>query len=263
MTRHTVITSFTEELYEEYGRECLRTYFAHWPSNVELVVYFEGDRFPEPRIQSGVRWVRMHEVDRLSGFLDDIGQFRLMSGTMPDGKYNINWDARQGRSIFMLYHAARQFGGKVFWMDADCITHADVPDTFLDEILPDDKLCCFHSRDGWYYSETGFIGYNAAHASCQDFLESCRGMYLEGSIFTQPGWHDCYAFDAIRRRAPAEWFHNLAAGLPQGCMHPIVNGPLGAYIDHKKGKRKASRSTKADLVVERTEPYWTESGAVA
>jgi len=39
-------------------------------------------------------------------------------------------------------------------------------------------------------------------------------------------------------------------------MHPIINSVLGTYLDHKKGNRKGGRSSKADLVIERNEPYW-------
>ena len=43
-------------------------------------------------------------------------------------------------------------------------------------------------------------------------------------------------------------------------MHPFVNGPLGRYMDHLKGGRKdEGRSSDKDLVVARTEAYWTQA----
>jgi hypothetical protein len=64
----------------------------------------------------------------------------------------------------MQVHAARLYRGKVFWIDADCVTHKHVPESFLDDCLPM-ILLLFLGRDGWYYTESGFLGINADHPS--------------------------------------------------------------------------------------------------
>jgi hypothetical protein len=126
-------------------------------------------------------------------------------------------------------------------------------------MLPDDKLCCYLGRDGWMYTESGFIGFNAAHPYCEAFMAGYKRMFTQGYVFTQQAWHDCIAFDMARSQLPREYFHNLAAGLPHGTMHPFVNSALGAYMDHRKGKRKSGRSGASDLVVNRTEAYWADA----
>ena len=107
------------------------------------------------------------------------------------------------------------------------------------------------------YPETGFIGFNADHPLYEPFMQAYREVFFSGLIFTQKGWHDCYGFDIVRRvfNTP-EHFVNLSKDVR--AMHPIVNSVLGAYLDHKKGPRKESRSQKSDLVIERNEPYWNE-----
>jgi hypothetical protein len=188
-------------------------------------------------------------------FFTGINRFPLMRGETPNG-YNIQYDARMARKTFIQCDAIKQFGGKVFWIDADVITHSPVPEDFLDQMLPDDKLCCYLGRDGWMYTESGFLGFNAGHPYCDKFMNGYKGIFERGYIFTQPAWHDCIAFDMARRQMPKEYFRNLAEGLPHGTMHPFANCVLGSVMDHRKGPRKSSRSTKADLVVERKEPYW-------
>ena len=136
------------------------------------------------------------------------------------------------------------------------ITHSPVPETFLDEMLPDDKLCCYLGRDGWMYTESGFLGFNANHTACETFMNGYKSIFTRGYIFTQKAWHDCIAFDMARSVSHPDWFVNLAEGQPHGTMHPFVNSDLGKYLDHRKGGRKASRSTQADLVAPRPEPYW-------
>jgi hypothetical protein len=42
-----------------------------------------------------------------------------------------------------------------------------------------------------------------------------------------------------------------------GGGHPLINGPLGKWIDHMKGGRKnKGKSDKKDIMVNRTEDYW-------
>lgn len=253
--RHTVITSFTEDGYQKYGKEFIKTFIEFWPKNVRLVVYYEGTHLRHD-------WKSINEVPNLQNWMDVISPFQLMSGAI-HGQYDIRFDARTNRVIFMQNHALREFMGKVFWIDGDVITHAKVPETFLDEMLPDDKLCCYLGRGDWYASETGFIGFNYQHPLCENFLKIEENTLFSGIIFAQDNWWDMACFDWSREAFWAyspiakESFVDLAKDLPRGTMHPFINSRLGAYMDHKKGARKNSRSTKADLVIERTEPYWT------
>jgi hypothetical protein len=208
-------------------------------------------------------WKPIEEVEFLTDYMANL-RFPIMHGIVGD-RYDINFDARMARKTFMQMHAMRSYGGKVFWIDADVITHSHVPEGFLDEMLPDDKLSCYLGRHdpepAWMYTESGFIGFNGNHPLASKFAKNYLHVFLVGTIFTQPGWHDCFAFDAIRtlftNNGYGEEFVNLAKGLPHGTMHPFVNSTLGAFMDHRKGPRKESRSAAdKDLVVARKEAYW-------
>jgi hypothetical protein len=248
----TVITSFTEQGYEVYGREFLKTFREFWPKDVQLVVYYEGNDLRED-------WRHIEEVEMYSEFMEAVAQFPIMSGKVGND-YKIDFDARMGRKTFMQNHAIKQYGGKVFWLDADTVTFDKVPETFLDDVLPDDKFSCFLGRDGWFYTESGFLGFNSQHPLCADFMRTYIQIFISGVIFTRKWWHDCAAYDAAREivypRFGDDAFINLAKDLPGQCLHPFVNSVLGAFMDHRKGQRKASRSSEKDLVVPRTEAYW-------
>jgi hypothetical protein len=250
----TVITSFTEAGYEKYGKEFIRTFREFWPKDVNLVVYYEGHKLRDD-------WRHIDEVECLSDWMDAIGNFPCMSGNI-GAIYKIDLDARMARKTFMQAHAIKQFGGKVFWIDADTITHSPVPESFLDDMLPDDKLCCFLGRD-WYYTESGFIGFNADHPLCNDFFTTYKQVFISGAIFTRKWWHDCAGFDAAReiieKRFGSDGFVDLAREVTSKhgqVMHPFINTALGSVLDHRKGNRKNSSSRMTDLVIERTEPYW-------
>jgi hypothetical protein len=259
------VTSFAEQHVELYAKEFLRTFKKFWHPSINLVVYYEGF---EP--QEG--WRHIEEVEHLSAFMENISAFPLMSGYVPtrggETRYRIGLDARMCRKVFIQNHAVKQFKGKVFWLDADSITHAPVTPEFLESVLPDDKMNCYLGRDrmhqgGPQYTESGFIGFNHDHPMCSDFMNAYVNICLSGAIFTRAGWHDCYAFDAARETlGHPEFFNNLAGGLPDDCSHPFVNSVLGSVMDHKKGPRKHGRSEQKDLVVERTEPYWNDKKIV-
>jgi len=262
--RHTVVTSFSPEGYQAYGRDFVTSFRQFFPASVHLHCYLERPvtNYPDEILETGEThaWSLIDEVDGWQQFSDAVKTFPLMCGQTPKG-YNIQFDARQCRKAFIEAHSARRFGGKVFWIDADTVVHSPVGEGFLDLALPDDQLCCFLGRDGWFYTESGFIGFNTDHPGCLTFLAAYINFIQNGSIFTQHAWHDCIAFDCVRRIIDEEGFHNLAAGLPQGTMHPFINSMLGSVMDHRKGPRKESRSTSEDLVVARTEPYWQQHAA--
>lgn len=251
--RPRVITSFSWSGYQKYGKKFVETWIEHWPKSIGLTVYYEGKEFEGFDFPAGISWVPIEMVEFLGDFLDNL-RFPIQQGIVGH-QYDINFDARMGRKAFMQVYAARKYGGKVFWIDADTITTKSVPETFLDNCLPDDKFCCFLGRDGWYFTESGFLGFNSEHPVAKEFFRNYVHLFITGVIFTQAptynekgqlisgGWHDCVAFDSVRHLAGmngfGDAFLNLAADVPAGTMHPFQQSAPGEYMKHLKGvKRK-------------------------
>ena len=234
----TCITSFTSQGYETYGREFIRTFILNWPKTIKLVVYYEG-AIKIDETADNIEWRTIEEVQGLSKFMDRIKKFPIMTGVL-NKQYNINYDARMARKSYMQAHTLNIYGGKVFWLDADAITHTQIPESFLDECLPDDKFCCYLGREPWYYTESGFLGFNANHPLAGEFISKYIAVFESGLFLTLQGWHDCFAFDFIRKFIKhEEAFVNLAAHVEQGEMHPYVMSAPGKYMDHLKGQRKS------------------------
>ena len=86
-------------------------------------------------------------------------------------------------------------------------------------------------------SEKKQSGFSISKA--RKFFHNYAHCFITGLIFTQPGWHDCYAFDAVRQlMGNGSEFVNLAKDLPHGTMHPQANAITGRYMQHLKGRRK-------------------------
>ena len=258
--RPNVVTSFNEAGYERYGRKFIETFLQYWPASIRLTVYYEGENFD---FTNGVSWHPIETVGYIKDFMENL-RFPIMHGIVGN-QYDILFDARHARKAFIEMHAMKTYGGKVFWLDADTVTHSNVPENFLDEWLPDDAFCAYLGREGWYYSETSFIGFNGNHPIASRFSKNYLHTFLSGVFLTiqdpylgRPGWVDCHGFDAIRNvLGNGPEFVDHSKGLPHGTMHPFVNTRAGAYMDHMKGKRKDTGGTKqSDLVIQRDEDYW-------
>ena len=241
----TVITSFNEEYYKRCGKEFVETFKQYWSPSIRLVVYYEGESSSFEMI-NGVSWRPIEEVEFLADYLDSL-RFPIQHGIVGD-RFDMWFDARQARKAFMEMYAMKKYGGKVFWLDADIVTHAHVPEDFLDRMLPDDKFNCFMGRDGWYHTESGFIGFNADHPIASRFAKNYLHTFITGVIFAslghgRPCWNDCGGFDAVRHlMGNGDEFVNLAKDLPEGVMHPQANLEMAKYFLHFKGARKDTKT---------------------
>ena len=108
---------------------------------------------------------------------------------------------------------------------------------------------------------------NLNHPVCHEFLKEFERYYedAENGIFTLEEWHDSYVFGHIlnkyKKDFPTVLDYSADMYLREaksgGGGHPLINGPLGAWIDHMKGARKNSgKSKRSDIMVNRKENYW-------
>jgi hypothetical protein len=87
----------------------------------------------------------------------------------------------------------------------------------------------------------------------------------ENGMFLLDEWHDSYIFGEVLKMYNQFPSHDYSADMylreakSGGGGHPLINGPLGKWIDHMKGGRKdTGKSLKKDIMVNRTEDYWNE-----
>ncbi len=254
------ITSFRRQDWDVYARNFCGTFANYWP-DIPLTIYVEPEDFPADWLppMANVSVVSLGDLEEWQAFYAKIKEFPIMQGFIDVQMYSIRYDARMARKTFMEMHAAAQGPAKVFWVDADVVTFDAVTPEWLHSILPDNKLCAFLGRDNGPipYTESGFLGFNSTHPEFQSFSAVYRKMFNEGLIFTCPGWHDCYAFDTVRRSFAADYFVDLGRGSGIEAPHVFINSILGTRMDHLKGNRKTiGYSDAKDLTSMRPEAYW-------
>lgn len=275
----TVVTTFHQAGYEQYGRRMIESFLKNWPETVILIVYAENCKVTESAPNLIVR--DLHEssqelvafkqqwknVPKANG---DVSDDPIRSRRKDAGK-GFKWHAiRFAHKVYSIFHAAQASNSDVLiWMDADTVCHSPITLENLKSMIPADKDLCYLGRKG-KYSECGLYSMNLKSSTTQEFLKEFQRYYdyAENGIFTLEEWHDSFVFDAVKQKIPnlrqLDWAAKLndlrpRPGMSSGEGHPLINSEWGAWLDHLKGDRKTlGRSKRDDLKVQRTEPYWQQ-----
>jgi hypothetical protein len=275
----SVVTTFHQTGYEQYGRRMIETFIKNWPREVKLYVYAENCVISESASnlivkdlhQSSPSLVRFKEtwknIPKANG---DVSQDPVRSKRKDAGK-GFKWNAiRFAHKVYSIFACATECGSDILiWMDADTICHSPITVKDLERMIPSDRDLCFLGRKG-KYSECGLYSLNLYSDTTKNFLREFQRVYddAESGIFQLEEWHDSFVFDAVRRKFPqmrqldwAEHLHDIRPrpGMSTGEGHPLINSQWGAWLDHLKGGRKnLGHSKREDLKVPRTEPYWQQ-----
>lgn len=231
------VTTYADRHWEQHARRCVETFKRHWV-NVPLLTYTDGG------LEAASPW--------LEGF-------KARHAHRPTHDYRMD-AARFAHKIAAIDLADRAAGDAdvLIWIDADCVTHADVTPEWLEGLLGDSDFG--YLRRTMKYPECGFMQFRRNDRG-RSFIREIVDQYRTDALFRLPEWHDSYVIECVRDRLEcAGRLHCTSlSGGAEGTHHPLINGPLGARLDHLKGPRKASGHSNArDLKVHRPEGYWVE-----
>jgi hypothetical protein len=220
------VTSFSKEGYELYGKACLAS-LKNWPC--KFIVYHEGEPdFKSPQIE----YRSLYDIRLIREFLHRLSSVDGADGLI-EGKYDYRFDAsRFCRKVFCM---DALFGetDKLFWLDADTLTHKKIPEGFLNDLLHGVPFC-YLGRDK-FRTETGFLGFNTAHDDFPLFRSRYLLTYTGGAFMGLEAWEDTAVFDYARGDIKG---NNLNTTALQGIDHCWPHTVLGEYIEHFKGRRK-------------------------
>ena len=277
--KYAIVTTFSFKGYHEYGKRMLSTFDKYWPNDVDIHAFYEGQK-PTDIISNRIFF---HD---LSACCPDLVKFKekykndpVANGqatTIPNGvrrpegikekwinQPSFLWDAvRFSHKTFCQAYATthedvHNGADVMFWLDADTITFRNITEDIYSLWLPENCYVSYLGRPS--YSECGFLAYNLKHLYHQEFMNRWVDLYNTDKLFDLWEWHDCLAFDTIRREMEEEGKiinHNLN-GVINDKSHPFINSVLGQYIDHLKGKRKNNgRSFRTDIRQNTDIDYW-------
>jgi len=261
--RHAVVTTFHKQGYEAYGKRCIESFLRHWPRDVSLWIYAEDVDVELSDARLTV-FDHVKSLPRLERFRAEYGANPFANGMDPRGRRSqkdFRWDAiRFSNKVFAITDAIRRARGhadQLLWLDADTVTHTDIPPGLLNQLAPrKDQLAAYLNRKS--YPECGWVGYNLKHPKILDFADRFEQAYLSGEFLTLKESHDSFVFWTIVKRMEHDReasFKYLGSDSAKG--HVFINSVLGGYLDHLKGDRKIEgKSRPEDLAVRRREAWW-------
>jgi len=272
----TVVTTFHPEGYRKYGERFLESFAKNVDKRIKLIVYAEGikPRNPDPtRIEI---LDQVQTLPKLVAFKERWKDDPKANGTPPpdikrrrkDWDKAFKWDAiRFANKVYAVFDACEKSKDWCVWMDADSFIHSRWEYEDFAQLLPNNTYITYVGRGkgSQTWPECGFYGMNLNHPVCHSFLEDFERMYedAENGIFKLEEWHDSYVFGELLRKYSEFPSHDYSAEMylkeakSGGGGHPLINGPLGKWMDHMKGGRKdKGKSNTKDIMVNRTEDYW-------
>ena len=271
--KYKVITTFKPGDWDRNSKRMVQSVLDRWP-NADVTVYCQGQRpeFHDQRVtwfdidkaniglhKFRIRYesdpVAMGKLDQLPGGVRRSPKLETEGG-LDAKKESYLWNAvKFSYKVSCVTHAVKNYKDYdyVIWIDDDTFTFRDIPMKFIDDICPDDTLVTYlgreNDRGSNKYPECGLVCYNIKHSLVQNFVEDWENLYTTSKIFELLEWHDSYVFWHLTkeyREKHSAKVHDLGYAKGVKGHHVFVNSELGQYIDHFKGDRKNTKSSKAE-----------------
>ena len=275
----TVVTTFHPAGLSKYGQRMIDSFALNIDKRIKLLVYAEDCKPVNPDPSRIEILDAKAALPKLNAFKSTWGHIPKANGditnepqrhTRKDWMKKFKWDAvRFANKTYAVYDAVQRSKDWCVWMDADTFVHSTWTYEDFAELLPENAYITYVGRGkgSQTWPECGFYGLNLNHPACHEFLKEFERMYedAENGMFLLTEWHDSYIFGEVLKMYNQFPSHDYSADMylkeakSGGGGHPLINGPLGKWIDHMKGGRKdAGKSQKKDIMVNRTEDYWNE-----
>jgi len=273
-----VVTTFHPAGLTTYGQRFLDSFAAKVDKRIKLLVYAEDCKPINPDPSRIEILDARTALPKLNAFKERWKDVPKANGIPPDDikarrprdwNKEFKWNAvRFANKTYAVYDACERSKGWCVWMDADSFIHSPWSYEEFKDLLPSNAYITYVGRGkgSQTWPECGFYGMNLNHPVCHSFLEDFERMYedAENGIFTLEEWHDSYVFGELLKKYSEFPSHDYSAEMylkeakTGGGGHPLINGPLGKWMDHMKGVRKEEgRSRSKDIMVNRTEDYWS------
>lgn len=232
--KFAAVTTYAPRHWESHAKRCVETFRAHWGA-IPLEQWVDAD------LETYSPWLLA---------------FKKRHAHRPTHDYRMD-AVRFAHKVAAIELAdAASTADVLIWIDADCVTHAEVTPAWLEQLLGNGDFG--YLRRTMKYPECGFMMFRRNGRGLA-FIDAIVKQYSSDALFALPEWHDSFVIDHVRAQREQLGLLRCTSlsGSGERTHHPLVNGPLGAKLDHLKGPRKdAGRSHGRDLKVARPEPYW-------
>lgn len=219
-----VYTTFSKEAYSVYGKRFIHTFLYHWPEEIKLYLYYNG----EPEINS----------DRLiySNEPEEQIEFAKRGCTIKQDSFYKGATRFSHKAFAIIHHLEKNIDRYNIWLDADSITVKNINIDWLHS-LKSGSSCVSVLMRNTRAIESGFILTDNEHVDYGTFLKAYSDIYRKDEVYKLPEWHDGYVLTYVIKKFKIPYF-DLSPNNEYREIHPFSAGVLGEYLDHLKGPRK-------------------------
>lgn len=224
------VTSMSERMYQDFGKEMLEGLLNYWPEG-EILCYTEDEL---PITDKRIKLVPLGRVPGYSQFSDAVSKIPLFRGES-DGRYNYRFNiAAFCKKIFAQIDAAVNYRGYLFWVDSDVKTFKPIPAVKLEEWMSG-NFAIVMKRKNWHLCAS-FVGWDCAHAFAPIFFEHYFLLHVTGKVFLLPEWHDSFVLEQCLGQTPGVL--DLGKDFTGEGPYNIFDQVFEGYAKHLKGNLK-------------------------
>jgi len=259
-TKHAVIMTLPAKKFDVYGY-CMTGFIQNWPKEVQGYAIVENPELIPSNIiiPDNLTVLNYDEVlgETIADFearnKDRAEAFDMnISGNI--GRQALRFARKAFAQLLVLENVKAEY---IHYIDADLLTHKPYSTEQIEKIATASNYIVACTPRWWKkklsisdalekkelghgYTETGYMIWNTKNPLFSKWVDLYKSCYdVRNKIFEFDAWHDCVAFDYATLTCVTE---DSATVLDLGngvrSNHPLVMGPMGAIMDHMKGKRK-------------------------
>lgn len=231
-----VITTFSIDGYELYGKRMVNTWLQYWPSNFELTVYTEGFNLLE-------KDSKLKEID-INDACPTLKIFKEKSLDFIDPKNKktksrIAKAIRWSHKIYAMSHALNQKCDYLIFLDGDTFSKDYIPTDFAERLVQNHLFAVhFEFLQRMLHFETGLICFNTKHQQMPLFRSELQKGYDSLDIHKLPKPWDGFYIAYLATKYNLDVL-NLAQRNSGVFSNPLVR----PFLTHEAGKAKFHKSS--------------------
>ena len=234
----TVVTTFSVDGYELYGKRMIETWLKYWPENYNLHVYTEGYSLDE-------KHNRLKEID-INQACPALQIFKDNSKKLITDPTNIKIINRVSKTIkwchkvYAMEHALKNCKTPyLIFLDGDTYTKKTVIPNLAEQLTTTHLFSVhFENLKHGLHFETGLISFNMLHQQMPLLTSEMLKDYNDLNIYKHEKTWDGYWFSYLYSRFKLDVFDLSQGRRSDVFTNPLVNGTLV----HEAGNDKYKNS---------------------
>jgi hypothetical protein len=222
----TVITTFSKDGYDLYGRKMISTWLKYWPENYRLTVYVENYLLDE-------------KDDRLSSLeiydvCQGLAEFKEQSLKLDQKKSRVDKTIKWCYKVYAIKHALSVDDAYLIFLDGDTYTRDHIPRNLAADLVGNNLFAVhFEKLKHGLHFETGLVVFNLRHEKKRWLQDIITAAYDDLEIYNMIKTWDGFWLAHLYQEYSLP-VKNLSAGCSGVFCNPLIKGKLVHDVGTKK-----------------------------